>query len=486
MLESAINRTARKQNVFHWQGAKLLPSFFVFLIAVLIWISPHPEALSLQVWHLFAIFFATIFAIITLPLPVGAIALFALSMTMLTGTLNFQELSIGYVQPSLWMLTLAFFLADGLIKTNLAMRIAYLFISVLGHRIMGLSYGIIICELILAPFIPSIVVRSSCVIFPIVLAIGKGLNEKGKGYPGYESAGFLILVAFHSSVITSAMFLTSMAGNPLIIEMARDLGINITWGTWALASFVPGTISLSLLPWIIYKVYPPDLTDIPKAPKIAKEKLQEMGPISFKEWIMCGVFLLVLSMWLFGEKVGIDRLEACFLGVSLLLFFGIITWDNCLKNTTAWNTFFWLGAIIGIGTQLKNLGLFDWAGENILRMMGSPPWQIGFLIIAIVYFYTHYFFAGNVAHITSMYMTFLATALKLGAPPLFAALILAFLSNLFGGLTHYGTAPALVYFSSSLVSLKKWWKVGFVCGTINLVIWIGIGSLWLKIIGFCQ
>ena len=51
------------------------------------------------------------------------------------------------------------------------------------------------------------------------------------------------------------------------------------------------------------------------------------------------------------------------------------------------------------------------------------------------------------------------------------------------GLTHYSTGSAPIYFGAGYVTQGQWWKLGFVCSVINIIIWIGIGSVWWKILG---
>ena len=64
-----------------------------------------------------------------------------------------------------------------------------------------------------------------------------------------------------------------------------------------------------------------------------------------------------------------------------------------------------------------------------------------------------------------------------------AALTLGYFSNLFAGTTHYGTGPAPVYFGSGYVEMDRWWKLGFVVSLVHLVVWLGAGALWWKVLG---
>ncbi|MCH4185180.1 MAG: anion permease, partial [Eggerthellaceae bacterium] len=102
---------------------------------------------------------------------------------------------------------------------------------------------------------------------------------------------------------------------------------------------------------------------------------------------------------------------------------------------------------------------------------------------ALAYFFSHYFFASATAHVSGMYAAFLAVSVAVGAPPMLAALLLAFFSNLFGSLTHYSCGPAPVLFGAGYVSQGTWWKDGLIVSVINIVIWIVIGGAWWKLLG---
>jgi DASS family divalent anion:Na+ symporter len=97
--------------------------------------------------------------------------------------------------------------------------------------------------------------------------------------------------------------------------------------------------------------------------------------------------------------------------------------------------------------------------------------------------YAHYGFASLTAHVTAMYAAFVAVAVAAGAPPMLAALSLAFLSNLDMSLTHYAAGPSPILFNAGFVDQGTWWRLGFIASVINLVIWIGIGSMWWKVLG---
>ena len=58
-----------------------------------------------------------------------------------------------------------------------------------------------------------------------------------------------------------------------------------------------------------------------------------------------------------------------------------------------------------------------------------------------------------------------------------------FISSLFGVLTHYASGPAPVLFGTGYVPLGTWWRNGLAVGAVLIVIWMGVGGLWMKVLG---
>jgi DASS family divalent anion:Na+ symporter len=116
-------------------------------------------------------------------------------------------------------------------------------------------------------------------------------------------------------------------------------------------------------------------------------------------------------------------------------------------------------------------------------MIQGYNWEVVFLGVILIYFYSHYLFASNTAHVSAMYAAFLAVALAAGAPPLLAALVLGFCSSLFSSMTHYGSTANVVLYGSGYVPVGTWWGLGLVVSIANLAIWLGAGAVWWKVLG---
>lgn len=484
MASSALpQKSASRFPKLEWHGVNFLPLLISVAIGAVIWFIPPPEGVAIEAWHLLAIFVATIVGIILKPMPMGAVALTGITVTALTGTLSIGESLSGFSNSTIWLIVIAFFISRGFIKTGLGARIAYLFMSALGKRTLGLSYGLIATDLVLAPAIPSNTARGGGIIYPILQSIAKAYGSDPEQGTERKLGAYLIQTSFQGLVITSAMFLTAMAANPLAASLAADQGVNISWTTWAIAALVPGLLSLILIPLLLYKIFPPEIKYTPEAAQMARGELKKMGSLTLNEGIMLIAFVLLISLWIFGSTLGISATTTAFIGLTLLLIAGVLNWNDILNERGAWDTLIWFAALVMMASFLNSLGLIPWFSDWMSARVSGVAWLPAFLILSLVYFYSHYMFASNTAHVSAMYSAFLVVAIVVGTPPMLAALVLAFFSNLFSSMTHYGTGPAPVFFGAGYLDTATWWKYGFIVSVVNIVVWLGVGGLWWKLLG---
>ncbi|KAI3744268.1 hypothetical protein L1987_57345 [Smallanthus sonchifolius] len=232
----------------------------------------------------------------------------------------------------------------------------------------------------------------------------------------------------------------------LCVKLAESLGVKIKspWVAWFKASCFPALASLILTPFIIYKNFPPETKHTADAPILAKNKLEEMGPGKQNKWIMLGTMLVTVALWIGGESLGISSVVAAMLGLSVLLILGVLSWDDCLSEKSAWDTLAWFAVLIGMATQLTVLGVVPWLSKCVVSFLKSLSvgWQLELFILQSVYFFIHYLFAGQTAHVGALYSAFLSMHLTAKVPETLSALLLAYNTNLFGALTHYSSGQA--------------------------------------------
>ncbi|TCL38833.1 DASS family divalent anion:Na+ symporter [Anaerospora hongkongensis] len=463
--------------------SKLIRGLIVVFFGAFLWFIPAPEGVKIQAWHLFSIFVATITGLILQPLPIGAMALIGLTFPMLVGVITPAQALSGFSNTTIWLIVSAFLFAKGFIKTGLGRRISYMIMKVIGDSSLKLGYALVISDLIISPATPSNTARGGGVLFPIVRSLCSAFNSE-PGETSRRIGAYLMKTSFQGNCVTSAMFITSMAANPLIVLLAqKTINVNISWGQWALAGIVPGLISLMLVPIVIYKLYPPEITKTPEAKALAIQELEKMGPLSREEKLMCIVFIGALLLWSTAQLTNLDATAVALTGVCFMIVTGIITWQDVTEEKGAWDAMIWMGGLTALAANLSSLGLIPWFAKTVAASMTGISWTLALVGLCLVYNFSHYIFASITAHVSAMYAAFIAVAVAAGAPGLLAALSMGYLSSLFTTLTHYSTGPAPIYFNAGYLDQATWWRLGFILSVVHILVWGTIGVAWWKVIG---
>lgn len=471
------------------------------IVGIVLWcITPwRPSGLSVQAWEMFAIFVATIVGCITKPLPIGGTTIVGLVFTVLLGLSPMKDVvdSKGVVvnqgvlssfgNSAAWLIAMAFIMAHGISKTGLGNRIAYIMIEKFGKKSLGIGYAITGLELILGALIPSNSARTGGVVWPVVKSVSQDGYDSKPDDPSRKKIGaYVDFTAFHANILSTALFITGAAPNMVAQQLAAQKGYQMSWAGWFLTAIVPVAVATVVIPYVIYKMYPPEIKETPGAKKWAEGKLNEMGPMSTPEKIMSAVFCISIILWVLSGFFKIPQLDAtfvAFLAVSLLLITGVLTMKDALAETGAWNILIWLSILMFMAGKLISYGFISWFSKLVQTGLHGVSWQLVLVILVLLMFYTHYFFASGTAHMTALYLPFLSVAVATGAPLGLSAMLLAFTGAFNASTTHYANGPASILATTGYVKQSEWWKMNFVLGLIYLIIFGTVGTLWMKVIG---
>ncbi len=452
------------------------------VVAGLLLIGPPPE-IKLAGWRLLAIFVGTVMGLILHPLPGGAVVLLGVTAVMFARALPIADALAGYANPTVWLVLVAFLISRALIKTGLARRIALLFVRAIGQRSLGLAYALIGSDVVLASIIPSNGARAGGVILPIA----RSMAELYESFPGKTASllgAFLMVTVFQGDIIACSMFITGQASNALMADMAvKGAGITVNWGTWLRNALLPALVSLALVPLLLYKLNPPQITRTPEAARFARDRLHEMGPLQRAEKIVLVIFVSVCGLWMTSFWHNLHTTLVALLGVCALFLTGVLTWDDAVSERGAWDVYIWYGGLVRMGEALNEQGVTAYVAAHLSGLLAGWTWFWVLVVVVMIHFWSHYGFASITSHAVSMYPAFLAIMLAKGVPAPLAAFTLAYFANLSASLTHYGTTPAPMFFGVGYVSQGTWWKMGLAAGVAHIVIWSAVGFPWWKLLG---
>jgi L-tartrate/succinate antiporter len=385
----------------------------------------------------------------------------------------------GFSNTTVWLVFAAYMFSVGYSKTGLGKRIALLFIKRLGKRTLGLAYATACADLVLAPFTPSNTARSGGTIYPIIVNI-PGLYDSKPDQTARKIGSYLTFNALAITFVTSSMFMTGMAPNVLAIGLANNaLKVSIPWIAWFIGFLPVGIILFLLVPFLLYKIYPPEIKSTPKAPEWASEQLKAMGGITRKEVTLIVLVILALALWIGGTQY-LDSTTTAMLIVALMVILKVVSWDDVLGHKQAWNVLVWFATLVTMADGLARVKFVEWVANSVGPAMKGLNLVLVMVLLLALFFFLHYLFASGTAHVTALYPAFLALGVNLpGISPTAWALLLGYDLGLFGVLTPYAAGPTPIYYGSGYIKAKDFWILGTILSIIYLTIFLAIGIPWL-------
>src|SRR3954469_18050620 len=229
----------------------------VVLVAGIWWTTP-PEGLSVEAWRLFALFAGAIFSVVASALPILTASVLAVAGAVLTGLLKPADAYSGFGNGTILLIVIAFLVANAVVKCGLGTRGGHWIVSRFGRSTLGLSYSIFVLDAIIAPAFPSNTARSG-VLYPLAYSLATASGATS-GDGGRQRVGaFLMFSGMVSLSLSSALWLTAMAANPLGAEVARQLGVEIGFGSWLVASSVPTLLAMAVMPLVLRSLIAPEI-----------------------------------------------------------------------------------------------------------------------------------------------------------------------------------------------------------------------------------
>ncbi|MDU5646945.1 MAG: DASS family sodium-coupled anion symporter, partial [Veillonella sp.] len=330
--------------------------FAPLVVAILVWLIGAPEGLSANSWIYVSIFAGLVVGLILEPMPPAFIGVIAVTVSMLfkvgpapvvdkaTGVAkaitDAQAISwglSGFSNAIVWLIFAAFMIGIGYENSGLGRRIALFLVAKLGKSSLGLGYAIAITDLVLAPFIPSNAARSGGTIYPIVSSICPMFDSYPDKNPR-KIGSYLNWVALATTCVSSSIFLTGAAPNPLALELSAKAGIvAANWGTWFLAFLPVGLILFIITPLLTYVFCKPEVKGSPEIAAWAKDEYKKLGSMTRSEIFMALISVLALVLWIGASTFKVNPTTTALIVIILMIFTKIMTWQDFLANKPAWN-----------------------------------------------------------------------------------------------------------------------------------------------------
>jgi DASS family divalent anion:Na+ symporter len=448
------------------------------VIGVIIWHLPIPWELSPASWYLFAIFITAIIGVLIDALSIFTASIIALVAVVILGVLTPEKAFSGFSESFILLILAAFLVAKGVIKSGLGRRIAFLLIRRFGKSTLNLGYCIVATDTLLGPAIPSNTARSG-ILYPIAQALSLDTGSHPTPESRKKTGSYLMMTAISGHTISSALWFTGMAANPVGAGIAAKFGVNMNFGNWVFVASVPCLIALIAIPFVLYKLFPPENKYTPEAPDMARNALLEMGAMSKQEWIMGITFFGMILLWAFSPILNLNLAIVAFLGLSILILANVYTLEDIRKGAgDALETYVWFAILYMMSTALNDMGFMKTLGAQIATYISDLNWITVYILLTILYVLIHYLFVSQTAQLLALYAVFLQVAVNAQVPAALMAFMLSFATNYFAVITPQASSSNVLFAGSGYLPSREIYKQGAIVTILNTIIFL-LASPWI-------
>ena len=210
--------------------------------------------------------------------------------------------------------------------------------------------GAILVGFVMAFLVPSTTARVACLV-PIALGIisAFGVNKRG------AFAGMLMITTVQTASIWNVGIKTAAAQNMVAVGfIEKTLQKSITWLEWFIVAAPFGILMSIALYFVMTRMMPAEVTDIPGGREQIRKSLAELGPMKISKKKLLAISLTLLLLWAAeGVLHSFDTSSTTIAAVALMFLpgIGIMTWKEA-QPRIPWGTVVLFGIGISVGTAL--------------------------------------------------------------------------------------------------------------------------------------
>jgi len=296
----------------------------------------------------------------------------------------------GFADVTPWFMVAVLLFGIAVMDTGLGKRLSLQLAKIFGTSFGGLTIALMITGFILSFLTPAGVER---VLICYPLAIGTGIAIMGSKMEGSNVTKFSLSVAYIAGNTFGFGILTGTSANLVATGVIKQVtGITLYWMQWAKWFFVPCTLASLIAIYILYKMYPPEKTQVEGGKSNVAKQLVEMGPMSTRERKTIFYLGLALLLWVTDSIHGMPP-WAVAVFVAVLMNAPRI---GCLEiadlKKIPFGICLFSAGTISLGIVMAETGVATWLGKATLGHLIKPGMStsvtsaITFLVSAVLHF----------------------------------------------------------------------------------------------------
>src|SRR5699024_7312962 len=310
-----------------------------------------------------------------------------LVLLLLLKAIPVETVLSGFASPAVFLIIAGMMMAKGINQTKLMERVTYGLLSKWGNSPKGIFLGLFLLMQLQAFFIPATAVRVSLMI-PIVLAVISAVGAK----KGSNFNKLMLVGTAYAGNISGTAILTAAVGNILTIEILQIYtGKTLSYFHWFLYALPIWVLLILIIPFILWKCFPPEEHSFEALQRQMKEKYNKLGSFTKAEKKCLTVISFTALLWITESLHGYHPTVPAMLAVVCMALpqIGFVDWRKMVDIN--FDTILLIGATLSLGFALIESGALDllaalFSSEYILQLF-SNPWGALILIVVISQIY---------------------------------------------------------------------------------------------------
>jgi len=414
-------------------------------------------------------------------IPMPAVALLIGLVQLFFGITEPSKIVGTYAHDAVWFIAGSLAIGSTLVKFGLDKRIGMLVVKLSGTKTRNIVLGLLLGTAIPSAFINEASIAPMYV--PIALALYTLTN---KTIPAPRLGKLLMMSIAIGCMVGAPMSPTGGARNAIMIGFLEDfVSPNVTFFEWMrMGVFYTACMSI-VMAFLLPMLFKPEVTDLSEAVDVLKKDLEKHGEMTRDQWLVGGIMLLIIFMWITDKSVTASILGfplglggVAITGAVLYMILGLTSWKDYEENVS-WGVIILYAGAISLGAVFKTTGSAKWLADSLIAIMSGFGISSGLPLIIVVILIgallTNLMSAG--ATVAVIGPVVLEMAQGSGTNPILVGVGLAIATSLAYWLV-IGTPASSIVYASGQLDAKDFIRMATFAWPMALVVMIAMVIFW--------
>ena len=414
-------------------------------------------------------------------IPMPAVALLIGLVQLFFGITQPARIVSTYAHDAVWFIAGSLAIGSTLVKYGLDKRIGMLVVKLSGTKTRNIVLGLLLGTAIPSAFINEASIAPMYV--PIALALYT-LTNKTISAP---NLGKLLMMSIAIGCMVGApMSPTGGARNAIMIGFLEDyVSPNVSFFEWMSMGVFYTAIMSVLMAFLLPLLFKPEVKDLSEAVSVLKSDLEKHGKMTGKQWLVGGIMLLMIFMWITDKTVTAGILGfplglggVAITGAVLYMLLGLTSGKDYEENVI-WGVIILYAGAISLGAVFKASGAAKWLADSLIGIMANFGISSGLPLILVVILIgallTNLMSAG--ATVAVIGPVVLEMAQSSGTNPVLVGVGLAIATSLAYWLV-IGTPASSIVYAAGMLEAKDFIRMAVFAWPMALIVMAAMVIFW--------